>query len=68
MTEAGFFPKDDDLRAVDGLLAVEAFARGYFLAFVVRLLLLFAIANLVVAEVRARAHTCAHKYKTSPHL
>ena len=31
------------------VLGVEAFARGYFLAFLVRLLLLFAIANLVVA-------------------
>jgi hypothetical protein len=31
------------------VLAVEAFARGYFLAFLVRLLLVFAIANLVVA-------------------
>lgn len=31
------------------ILAVEAFARGYFLAFFVRLLIVFAIANLVVA-------------------
>ncbi|MBI1350304.1 MAG: hypothetical protein GC156_04220 [Actinomycetales bacterium] len=31
------------------VLAVEAFARGYFLAYLVRVLLLFAIANLVVA-------------------
>jgi hypothetical protein len=31
------------------ILAVEAFARGYFLAFFVRLLLLFAVANLAVA-------------------
>ena len=31
------------------ILAVEAFARGYFLAFFVRLLIVFAVANLVVA-------------------
>jgi hypothetical protein len=31
------------------VLGVEAFARGYFLAFIWRVLLLFAIANLVVA-------------------
>lgn len=31
------------------ILAVEAFARGYFLAFIVRVLLLFAIVNLAVA-------------------
>lgn len=31
------------------VLGVEAFARGYFLAFILRVLLLFAIANLVVA-------------------
>jgi hypothetical protein len=31
------------------VLAVEAFARGYFLAFLIRLLLVFAIANLLVA-------------------
>ncbi len=31
------------------VLAVEAFARGYFLAFALRLLLIFVIANLVVA-------------------
>jgi len=31
------------------VLGVEAFARGYFLAFVIRVLILFAIANLVVA-------------------
>jgi hypothetical protein len=32
-----------------GILAVEAFARGYFLAFFVRLLLVLAVANLVIA-------------------
>jgi hypothetical protein len=31
------------------ILAVEAFARGYFLAFMVRVLIVFAVANLVVA-------------------
>jgi hypothetical protein len=31
------------------ILAVEAFARGYFLAFFVRVLIVFAVANLVVA-------------------
>jgi hypothetical protein len=31
------------------ILAVEAFARGYFLAFLVRVLIVFAVANLVVA-------------------
>jgi hypothetical protein len=31
------------------ILSVEAFARGYFLAFFVRLLIVFAVANLVVA-------------------
>lgn len=30
------------------ILAVEAFARGYFLAFFVRLLIVFAVANLVI--------------------
>jgi hypothetical protein len=32
-----------------GILAVEAFARGYFLAFMVRVLIVFGVANLVVA-------------------
>ena len=31
------------------ILSVEAFARGYFLAFFVRVLIVFAVANLVVA-------------------
>ena len=34
------------------VLAVEAFARGYFVAFYLRLVIVFAIANLLIAYVQ----------------